>query len=490
MTDGLVGVDIGTSSVKVIAAKRDGAVVASASRPYDTRTPHPGWAEQDADEWFTATREAIVEVLVTATRQHRDLRIVSVGFTGQMHSFVLLDEQGNPIRPAITWMDSRARDLIPEVVDTLASRNLVDQIQNHAAPGLTLLPILWLGRHEPETMKKARSLLLAKDYVRYRFTGVCATDPTDASGTMLLDMPARTWLDELRDVFGLDMGIFPEIRQPWDYSGTIDIDTSDYSILQLLQGAPAAIGCADQQAAALANNVLSPGTIQVMLGTGSQIATPLSECPDTASSALNTFCHHRGWLLQGSIQNAGSALNWIRQVLGADWNDFEAAISDTWPAPSPFFVPYLTGERTPVMNATATGAWANLRQSAGRGDLLYAGIEGVVFGITDALDTVLEMVETSEIEVKVGGGGARSAGYLSLLCNTAGRPLHILTDTNTTAIGAAMLGAVAAELFPDIESVVSEMATKTTRVLHPEHTKHLALRDRRKQWKDVTRRLL
>jgi xylulokinase len=142
------------------------------------------------------------------------------------------------------------------------------------------------------------------------------------------------------------------------------------------------------------------------------------------------------------------------------------------------------------MNATATGAWANLSQSAGRGDLLYAGIEGVVFGITDALDAVLEMVEKSETEVKVGGGGARSAGYLSLLCNTAGRPLHILADTNTTAVGAAILGAVAAELFPDIESAVSQMATKTTWILYPEHTKHLTLRDRRKQWKDVTCRLL
>lgn len=489
MSDGLVGIDIGTSSVKVLLTRTDGAVVAQASRSYETYSPKAGWAEQNPVEWYCCAQEAASEVLLKAVELDRGLQIRSVGFTGQMHSFVLLDEQGDVIRPAITWMDSRARDLISETTGALEELGLLTRLQNMPAPGLTLLPLLWLARHEPEVLERTHTLLLAKDYLRYRMTGDLATDTTDASGTLLMDMSGRTWMQELSEVFSLNMGILPEIREPWAHSGTTKgIPKS----LKRMEGVPAAIGCADQQAAALANGVLTPGVVQIMLGTGGQIATPVPECPRAVNRSLNVFCHHSGWLLQGSIQNAGSALNWIRRMLDSEWHDFDDAIASSKRAPSPFFpffLPYLTGERTPIMSASATGAWLDIRQSHERKDLLYAGIEGVVFGIADALEAVLTAVGTAVSEIRIGGGGTRSTGYLSLLSDTTDQTVHVLSESNTTALGAAILGGVAAGIFPDLKAAVESMAIEADRIIEPDSHRHTDLMERRNRWKDLSHHL-
>ncbi len=482
MSDGLVGIDIGTSSVKVLVVRTDGSVLAQASRSYETYSPETGWAEQNPDEWLAGTQDAASEALLNARERDRHLRVRSVGFTGQMHSFVLLDEHGCVLRPAITWMDSRARDLVGETSCRLEEHNLFGQLQNVPAPGLTLLPLLWLTRNEPEVLDRAHTLLLAKDYLRYRMTGHLATDKTDASGTLLVDMPKRKWMKGLSRVFDLNLDILPEIREPWAHTGTTSGMPED---LRLMEGVPAATGCADQQAAALANGVLTPGIVQIMLGTGSQIATPVPVCPRVMDRTLNVFCHHKGWLLQGSVQNAGSALNWVRRLLGSEWSDFEAAIASTDPAPAPFFVPYLTGERTPIMDASATGAWINLRQSHGRADLLYAGIEGVVFGIADALDAITASVGTSGWDIRIGGGGSRSDHYLSLLSDATNSDLHVLPESNSTALGAAILGGVAAGVFTDLEDGVARMAIATDRVIEPDSRRHQMLVERRMRWKDL-----
>ncbi len=483
MADGLVGIDIGTSSVKVLIVRPDGHVLGQASRPYETCSPRAGWAEQDPDVWVVQTYAATADALRAAQAQDRSLVVRSVGFTGQMHSFVLLDADGAAIRPAITWMDSRAHELVPEATRLIESHALLERVQNLPAPGLTLLPLLWLARNEPESVKQTRALLLAKDYVRYRMTGRIATDTTDASGTLLMDMPRRAWLTEIGAVPGIPAHILPDILEPWEQAGlTLGLPVE----LKQIEGIPAAAGSADQQAAALANGILSDGQVQIMLGTGSQIATPVSECPRVFRRTLNVFCHHTGWLLQGSIQNAGSALSWIKKLLGADWSEFETADlrveAALGAASSPLFVPYLTGERTPVMNPAATGAWMGLRQSSGRSDMLYAGMEGVVFGIVDALEEVLSAMDGDDIDIKVGGGGVQSEAYLQLLADSSGRTLHVLSEPNTTAIGAALLGGVAAGVFSDLATGVASMGVQSDRTVHPDIRRHHTLIERRGQW--------
>ncbi len=279
-----------------------------ASGNYQTLSPHTGWAEQNPEDWWNRTYEALNTALSIARSNARTgVHGAGIGLTGQMHSLVLLNGTGTPVRPAIVWLDSRARTLVPEIHNTLETNNLLNCVKNRVAPGLTLSPLVWLQRNEPQALACAETLLLPKDYIRFRLTNTLGTDMTDASGTLLYDIPARSWSADILSAFNLPPSILPDIAAPSEPAATVAAELANS--LGLDNQPIVATGAADQQASTLATGVLKPGLVQMMLGTGVQIASPTASGELELNGSLNYFCHHEGWLVQGSVQNGGSALN-------------------------------------------------------------------------------------------------------------------------------------------------------------------------------------
>ena len=458
------GIDLGTSSVKVDITDARGRLLAEHSAGYSTSSPEIGWAEQEPEQWWQAAWSSLCSCMARVRAGNDSVVLAGIGVTGQMHSSVLLGGDGVPLGPAIVWMDARARELMPEIESSLQRENLHLVLKNTPAPGLTLGTLVWMRRHRPEMLDSAAHLLIAKDYIRFRLTGELATDITDASGTLMLDMNKRAWSSEACETFDIPSRVLPEIRLPSEVAGKLRRELA--SELGLSDAPLVAIGCSDQAAAAVGAGVLKPGLMQLMLGTGAQVMTPMSSGEVMPPRSLNMFCLHEAWCLQGSIQNAGSALNWVRSTFRADWDEVMQAAAER-PA-GPLFLPYLTGERAPIMDEQASAAFLGVRYGASREHMLFAVIEGVVHGICDAveeIDRVVALPGTGEI--RCGGGGAGQDAYVQLLADYLGRPLSVLGRSGSTALGAAMLGAVAAGAYPDVATACSEMGLKVGKVLEP-----------------------
>lgn len=477
----LLGIDAGTSAVKAVLVTPEGHALAHADRGYVTASPHSGWAEQSPDEWWSAAANAVRACAAEAGRPE----IVGIGVTGMMHGFALIDERGATVRPAIVWMDARARSLVPEIAERFDRERFWPDVANRIAPGLTLPILLWLARNEPNSLAAATSLLFPKDYIRFRLTGEVATDVTDASATLLFHIAERRWYLRLIEHFGIDASLLPPVYRSDDSLSPLNRDAAD--ALGLRAGIPVAVGAADQQASAVATRTLEPGRVQLMLGTGSQVLSPIAEVAEDAefrdalgtAGSLNLFCHCDRWILQGSVQNGGSALGWVRSVLAAEWSEF--VIPDVeYQERSPYFLPYLTGERTPIMDESALGAWFDLRFGARREELLYAALEGVGFAVVDALEAILAaQPEAAGAEIVCGGGGTRQADYIKLICDTLNRPLTILDGHNSTATGAALLGGVAAGIYSSIGEAGAVAGMGTSSIVEPKAESHARLATRR-----------
>lgn len=483
--DVLLGIDLGTSSVKVVVVDPSLGICGEGRGIYETYTPQSNWAEQYAEDWWSATCQATRQAIDMA-EQERPCNVVGLGLTGQMHSFVLIDKSGKPLRPAITWLDSRASGLVEEVQRKIAAEHLTHVIANESSASLTLVQLLWLLRNEPDVVTQGTALLMAKDYVRYRMTGEIGADVTDASATMMMNIVERTWLGpELEALFGIPQQLLPTLHNSYNPAGSIQPTVASVFAGQGQKEPPVvAFGSGDQQAAALANGIIHPGMIQVMMGTGGQIATPIEEIPATPKRSLNYFCHHQDWIAQGSLQNAGSALGWAMNVLNANWEDVERAAHKQNIEACPTFIPYLTGERTPVMDSQASGAWMGLRNSMTKEDLLYAVVEGVIFSFTDALKEVSPTFD----HIRLGGGGSQSRGYTQLLSNSIGSPLHRMPSGNTSALGAAILGGIASHVFGSLSEGTQRVGLQPGEVVEPDMHQHTLLTRRYQLFQEVRAR--
>ena len=468
MTDVLLGVDVGTSSLKAVAISPRGELLAQATRCYPTRSPRPGWAEQEPEEWWQACREAVQEVVGKAGAE-----LLALGFTGQMHSFVLLDEGGRPLRPAITWCDTRAAGLLEEIQSRLADRGLLERLGNPVVLGLTLAPLVWLARHEPLLLERARHLLLAKDYLRYRVSGRIASEPTDASATLLYDFDSDGWFWQVADLFALPRRLLPPLEPSFARCGAM-LKPELFGVA----GRPiVACGAGDQQAAAVANGVIEPGRLQLMVGTGAQVLAPVPE-PHLAEAGLHLFRHVGGWIVQGSVQNAGLALGWARKALSLTWEDFYRSLEGDETG-HPLFLPYLTGERTPLMDSRARGAWLGLSHGHGPRDLARAAVEGVALSIADALHHLrqLESVRHDPV-VRSGGGVMNNRSFAQLLSDAAGVPLTVLESGSASAVGAAILAGVAAGLYEDVKAGAEEAGLSVKVGFEPNMRRHEQLQER------------
>jgi xylulokinase len=434
----LVGLDVGTTGVKALALSPEGDVLARAEESYGLSTPHPGWAEQDPEDWWQATERALAAL---------GGEPAAIGLSGQMHGLVVLDDRDRVLRPAILWNDQRTEAECVEIEKRVGLARLIQLTGNRALTGFTAPKLLWLRRHEPTTYAQVAHVLLPKDYVRLRLTGEHAIDVADASGTLLFDVARRRWSQEMLEALELDPDWLPRALESPEVSG------------QTVAGIPVAAGAGDQAAAALGVGVDRPGPVSVVLGTSGVVFAALPAFAADPQARVHAFCHAvpGGWHAMGVMLSAGGSLRWLRDVLGprGGYDELTAA-AEEWPAGTDglTFLPYLSGERTPHADPHARAAFAGLTLRHDRGALARAVLEGVAYGLRDSLE-LLRDLGVDPRDGHVSGGGARSELWLRILASVLGLPIRRTTADEGSAFGAALLGGVAAGVFRDVHEAVA-----------------------------------
>jgi xylulokinase len=423
----LVGLDVGTTGVKAVAVTPDGELIGSAEEGYGLSTPQPGWSEQDPEDWVRASESALATLGAEAA---------GIGFSGQMHGLVCLDENGQVLRPAILWNDQRTGAECAEIEERLGLERLIALTGNRALPGFTAPKLLWLRRHEPDVYARIHRITLPKDYVRLRLTGEWAIDAADASGTLLFDVANRHWSDEVLAALEIPREWLPPVGESTDLAGA-----------------------GDQQAAALGVGVIEPGTVSVVVGTSGVVLAPLPAYAHDAQARVHAFCHAvpNTWEAMGVMLNAAGSLRWFRDAIapGATFDELTADAARWGPGTEGLtFLPYLQGERTPHADPDARGAFTGLSLRHDRGALVRAVLEGVAHGLRDSLELLRELGVAPE-RGRASGGGARSRLWLEIVASALGLPLERTAVEEGSAYGAALLAGVAGGTFADAPEAVA-----------------------------------
>jgi xylulokinase len=437
----LFGIDVGTSATKGVAIDPDGRVVATGEAAYPLSTPRPGWSEQDPEDWWRATEWVLADLTRAAGAAP-----AGIGLSGQMHGLVALDADDNVIRPAILWNDQRTQAECTQIEDTIGRKRLIELTGNRALTGFTAPKILWLRNHEPENYAQMNRILLPKDYVRLRLTGEHATDVSDASGMLLLDVANRTWSEEVLHALEIDPAWLPSALESPTTSG------------MTAKSVPVAAGAGDQAAGAVGVGVDRRGPVSVALGTSGVVFAALDAFAADPEARVHAFCHAvpGAWHAMGVMLSAAGSLTWLREATAAD-TPYDALLkeAEAWPAGTEnlIFLPYLAGERTPYADADARGAFAGLSLRHDRGALTRAVLEGVAFGLRDSLDLTRELGGVPE-RGRISGGGARSRLWAQIIASVLELPLEPVAVDEGAAFGAAILGGVAAGTWPDVHAAV------------------------------------
>ena len=422
-----MGIDVGTTGVKAIAISPEGGVVGRAEEEYPLSTPQPGWSEQMPDDWWRAAENALGALGVDPA---------GIGLSGQMHGLVCLDENDRVLRPAILWNDQRTAAECAEIEERVGLDRLIALTGNRALTGFTAPKLLWLRRHEPDVYAQIRRVLLPKDYVRLRLTGVHAIDAADASGTLLFDVAARRWSDEVLDALEIPREWLPPVSESTEIAGA-----------------------GDQQAAALGVGAVEPGVLSVVLGTSGVVFSALPEFKADPQARVHVFCHAVPglWEAMGVMLSAAGSLRWFRDAFapGTAYDELTAE-AERWPprAEGLTFLPYLAGERTPHADPSARAMFEGLSLRHDRGALVRAVLEGVAYGLRDSLD-LLRALGVQPEAGRASGGGARSRLWLRIVASVLGLPLELTAVEEGSAYGAAMLGGIAAGFFEDAPDAVA-----------------------------------
>jgi xylulokinase len=452
----LLGIDLGTGSVKALLVQEDGSAAGEGSAPYRVRSPRPGWAESSPEDWWAAVLEA-----TAAAVGRRGPEVTALGLSGQMHGVVLVDQRGVPLRPAILWADTRSGDELAAY--QRLDEDLRRRLANPPAVGMAGPSLLWLRGNEPREYASARWALQPKDWLRMRLTGEAAAEPSDASATLLYDLMADDWSYAAVEELALRDGLLAPLVPSAGVAGTLEAEAAGE--LGLRGGLPVAAGAADTAAAMLGAGLLRPGPVQLTVGTGGQVVT-LKGNPDPDPNGRTHL--YRGvvpglWYCMAAIQNAGLALEWVREVLGVSWDEvYEEAFAVPPGAGGVTFLPYLSGERSPRFDPGARGAWTGLGLDHTRGHLLRAALEGVAFALREGLESLEDLgVDAPELRL-AGGGAGGNAGepWRQLLADVLGRPLWLLPDeisSVASARGAALLAGLASGVYPAAEDTLSLM---------------------------------
>ena len=460
---GFLGIDIGTSGVKAIMLGADGAALDEATAAYPLHTPRPGWTEQDPRDWWQAVARVTGELL------QRCGQPAAVGLTGQMHGAVFLDRADEILRPALLWNDQRTAAQAAAIEDRVGAQRLRAITGNPALTGFQAPKILWLREHEPEYWKRLTRVLLPKDFIRLCLTGEVATDVSDAAGTLLLDLAARDWSPELLEALEIPRDWLPTVCEGPQVTGLIS--AAGAAATGLREGLPVVAGGGDNAAAAIANGALDEGQGVVSVGTSGVVFAPTARSVVDPSGALHAFCHAApgAYHLMGVMLSAGGSLQWAASVIGG--GDYDALMREAAAVPAGaegvMFLPYLAGERTPHMDPEARGAWCGLGLSHGRGHLVRAVLEGVAYGLRDALDRV-EQLGIRPVTLRLVGGGLRNPLWRGIVVASLGRSCAYAGEGGGPAAGAAILAAAGSDAFASLEEAVAAMVPAQVEPLEPD----------------------
>jgi len=454
VSDGrVIGIDVGTSSLKAVAIDAEGTVVGSADRSYPVAMEHPGWSEQDPALWWEACESVLGQLEAD--------RCDGIGLSGQMHGLVALDASDAPLRPAILWNDGRSQPQVDALLAEVGVERLVATSGNRPLAGFTAPKLLWLAEHEPELRERIRRIMLPKDYVRLRLTGEATCEVTDASGTLLLDVEHRCWSDALCEIFEVDPAWLPPVHE----SATVVGRTG--------AGVPVAAGAGDQAAGALGVGVIdAAGPASLVLGTSGVIFAAQDAYAADPEGRLHEFCHalEGRWHVMGVILAAAGALAWLDSAVGHG-DGIPALLQEAaaWPpgCEGLLFAPYLSGERTPHPDSDVRGGFVGLGLRHDRGAMVRAVLEGVAHALRDGLDLIHE-TGARPASARVSGGGARSQLWCEILAAVLELPLeHTASASAGAAYGAALLGGVAGGVFSD-PAAAAQATVRVTGEVAPE----------------------
>ncbi len=440
-----LGMDVGTSGTRAVLVDEQGQVVSSASEEHAPfRTPHPGWAEQDPEDWWRAALTAIRFAIAAAPVPHQP--IAGVGLTGQMHGAVLLDKDGIVLRPSLIWCDTRTQPQCDWLHETIGYDRLIELTCNPALPNFTLTKLLWVKEHEPEIFARTAHILCPKDYVRFRLTGAYAIDVQEASGTLLLDVTHRRWSAEVAAASGIPLEWLPEVYE--------SAEAAD--LTGLTAGTPVVAGAGDQGAGAVGMGILQPGSVSATIGTSGVVFAATAEPIKDPKGRLHTFCHAvpGRWHVMGVTQSAGLSFRWLKETFfsGQNYDQLTAAAAQVAPGSDGLeWAPYLLGERTPHLDPLVRAAFAGITTTHTAGHFVRAVLEGVAYSLQDTF-TLFAALGIPVNGIRLGGGGARGPLWRQIQADVYGHAVEILTAEEGGAFGAALMAGVGAGHWRDLDA--------------------------------------
>ncbi|MCL2002793.1 MAG: xylulokinase [Oscillospiraceae bacterium] len=453
----LLGIDLGTSATKTVLFDSELNVLASASAEYPLNQPHNGWAEQNPEDWWNAAVKTIGSVLQKSGIGAEN--IAAVGISGQMHGLVMMDGDGNVLRPSIIWCDQRTAAECADITERVGAERLVEITANPALTGFTASKIMWVKKHQPDVYAQCRHILLPKDYLRYKLTGDFATEVSDASGMQLLDVPARTWSGEVLDKLDIDPALLAKVYESPEVTGTVSGAASRATGLSVKTAVVG--GAGDNAAAAVGMGVVTDGRAFTTIGTSGVVFAHTDDVTIDPDGRVHTFCCAvpGAWHVMGVTQAAGLSLKWFREQFCEDLTyDGITALADKVPigARRLLYLPYLMGERTPHLDADCRGVFFGLSGMHTKADLLRAVLEGVSYSLRDCVEILRGMgVQTSEM-LACGGGGT-SAVWRQMLADLFACPVRTAVSSEGPALGAAILAGVGAGLFKSVPAACDSL---------------------------------
>lgn len=447
-----IGVDLGTSAVKLLLMEADGTIKNVVSKEYPLYFPNPGWSEQNPEDWWTAVVDGILELTADFDKE----QIAGISFGGQMHGLVILDENDEVIRPAILWNDGRTGEETDYLNEVIGKEKLSEYTANIAFAGFTAPKILWVKNHEPENFARIKKIMLPKDYIAYKLSGTFCTDVSDASGMLIFDVKNKCWSKEMLDICGIKEEQVAKIFESYDVVGTLKADVAEKLLLPA--SVKIAAGAGDNAAAAVGTGTVGDGMCNISLGTSGTIFISSKEFGVDENNALHAFAHADGcYHLMGCMLSAASCNKWwMDEIIGTKEYAKEQGEIKELGDNNVYFLPYLMGERSPHNNPNARGTFIGMTMDTTRSDMTAAVLEGVAFAIRDSFEVAKSLGIQIE-RTKICGGGAKSLLWKKIMANVLNIKVDVIASEEGPGLGGAMLAAVACGEYKNVEEAAAKI---------------------------------
>lgn len=464
----ILGIDLGTSSVKAMLLDSFQGVLGVEAGKYDVRIPEEGYAEQEPLKWWEETKKVILKL----KKGHKEAfeNIKAVGFSGQMHGIVLTDGEGNPLRPAILWLDQRSKKELKQIQKEIGFDKMGSIFKTRVYTGFGFPSLMWVKEHEPEILSKTKAVMMPKDFIRYKMTGKIASDVTDASSTAIFDTAERTWAYGIIKEFGLPEEIFPPLGESMDIAGYVTKKCEEECGLK--EGIPVVYGAGDQQAQSIGNGIYEEGQIICNIGTGGQISAYVKDPVYDKKLRTHTFCHpiEKGYTIYGATLCSGLSLKWLKNnILGIeDFDSLSSMAGEIMPGSEGLiYLPYLTGERTPHMDPCAKGMFAGLVLGHDRRHMVRAVMEGVTMSLKDSLSIFQELGIKCDTII-ASGGGAKSREWLKMQADIFKKKVIVCEVSEQACLGACILAGVGTGIFDSTKQAIERFVVFRDEVYEPD----------------------